>query len=302
MKKLPSWLKIDMRTADIYTADGSRSLSGYLYIPAEADRLKDFIDLRERESEKDIPFGSGAVVITEKFAKTLDIGVGGEVAVKNDDGALVTFTVTGIAENYVYHYVYIDPALYAQRMGKAPEYNAVVAIGAGGDMAGRTALAETLRATGGVSTVMFSEEISAKFDDMVKSLNAIVVVLIICAGALAFVVLYNLTNINVTERKRELATIKVLGFYDREVAAYIYRETSLLTLIGCALGLVFGIFMHAFVIQTVEVDNVMFGRDIMPMSFVYSALLTLGFSVVVDIAMFGKLKKIGMAENLKSVD
>jgi putative ABC transport system permease protein len=177
-----------------------------------------------------------------------------------------------------------------------------VAIGAGDDAAGRNGLADALRRTDGVSTVTFSEEISEKFNDMVNSLNAIVLVLIVCAGALAFVVLYNLTNINVTERKREIATIKVLGFYDREVTAYIYRETSLLALIGCVLGLALGIYMHAFVIRTVEVDNVMFGRDIMPMSFVWSALLTLGFSIVVDVAMFGKLRRISMADNLKSVD
>jgi putative ABC transport system permease protein len=301
-ERLESWLKIELRAADIYTADGNSSLPGYLYIPSEADRLKELIDLRERVSRKDIPFGSSAVVITEKLANTLGIGVGEDVAVKSDDGGLVTFTVTGIAENYVYHYVYIDPALYAQRMDHTPEYNAVVANGAGSDAGGRAVLADALRAADGVSTVMFSEEVSDKFNDMIKSLNAIVAVLIVCAGALAFVVLYNLTNINVTERKRELATIKVLGFYDREVTAYIYRETSLLTLIGCALGLIFGIFMHAFVIRTVEVDNVMFGRDIMPMSFVYSAMLTLIFSIIVDVAMFAKLKKIGMAENLKSVD
>jgi putative ABC transport system permease protein len=132
--------------------------------------------------------------------------------------------------------------------------------------------------------------------------NAIVVVLIMCAGALAFVVLYNLTNINVLERKREIATIKVLGFFDREVTAYIYRETGLLTLIGCAVGLGLGIFMHAFVIQTVEVDNVMFARNIMPLSFLWSTLLTLAFSVVVDIVMSWKLRHIGMADNLKSVD
>ena len=300
--KLASWLAVDFRAADIYTGDGSNSLSGYLYIPEDADRLKDFIELRERVSQKDIPFGSGAVVITEKLARTLGLSVGDEVAVKNDDGELVTFTVTGVAENYVYHYIYIDPVLYEQRMGEPPGYNAVIATGAGDDQTVRTKLADTLRSTDGISTVMFTEEISAKFDDMVKSMNAIVLVLIVCAGALAFVVLYNLTNINVTERKREIATIKVLGFFDREVTAYIYRETSILALIGCALGLVLGIYMHAFVVQTVEVDNVMFGRDIMPMSFVWSALLTLGFSVIVDTAMFGKLKKISMADNLKSVD
>lgn len=137
---------------------------------------------------------------------------------------------------------------------------------------------------------------------MIASLNYVILVIILCAGALAFVVLYNLTNINITERQREIATIKVLGFFDREVSAYIYRETALLTLMGCALGLVLGIFMHLFVIQTVEVELVMFGRDIHALSFVWSAALTLAFSLVVNLVMYHKLKKIDMVESLKSVD
>lgn len=301
-ERLGGWIKIDLRTADIYTGDGAESLSGYIDVPEDAGRLKEFIILRDRVSRRDVPFGSGDVVITEKLARTLDIHAGDAIKLKDTDGRLVSFTVTGVTENYVFHYVYIDPALYQEKMGEAPRYNTAVAVGAGGDQAARDRLTSELLEADGISTVTFTEEISERFDDMITSLNAIVLVLIVCAGALAFVVLYNLTNINVTERKREIATIKVLGFYDREVTAYIYRETGLLTLIGCVLGLGFGIFMHAFVVQTVEVDNVMFGRDIMPMSFVWSALLTLAFSAVVDVVMFWKLKKISMTDNLKSVD
>ena len=154
----------------------------------------------------------------------------------------------------------------------------------------------------GISTVSFTEEISSKFDDMIQSLNNITIVLIVCAGMLAFIVLYNLTNINVMERQREIATIKVLGFFDKEVNAYIYRETALLTLIGCALGLGLGVILTQFVIQTVEVDMVMFGRTIEPMSFLWSILFTLVFSVIVNLVMNRKLKKIDMVESLKSVD
>ena len=137
---------------------------------------------------------------------------------------------------------------------------------------------------------------------MIQSLDAVVVVLIVCAGMLAFIVLYNLTNINVTERQREIATIKVLGFYDKEVNAYIYRETVLLTILGCAVGLVLGVFMHSFVIQTAEVDMVMFGRRLHPASFVWSAVLTMLFSVFVNLVMYKKMQKISMVESLKSVD
>lgn len=295
-------LMIELHSADIYTGNGTDSLSGYLYIPEDAVRLKDFISLHERVSGDDIPFGSGSVVLTEKLANTLGIRVGDQVALKNDDEKLVTFTVTGISENYVYHYVYIDPALYRERMGEAATFNALVADCTIADKAQRLSVSDALLNTDGINTVSFTEDIRERFNDMISTLNYIVLVLIVSAGALAFVVLYNLTNINVTERRREIATIKVLGFYDREVSAYIYRETSILTIIGCVLGLFFGILMHGFVVQTVEVNNVMFGRDIAPLSFVWSALLTLGFSVVVDLVMVRKLKKIGMADNLKSID
>ena len=145
-------------------------------------------------------------------------------------------------------------------------------------------------------------DVSESFQNMLQSLDAVVVVLIVCAGMLAFIVLYNLTNINVTERQREIATIKVLGFYDKEVNAYIYRETALLSVLGCAVGLVAGIFMHGFVIQTVEVDMVMFGRLVHPISFVWSAALTMLFSVLVNLVMYKKMQKISMVESLKSVD
>ena len=133
-------------------------------------------------------------------------------------------------------------------------------------------------------------------------MNYVVLVLIFCAGMLAFIVLYNLTNINVTERQREIATIKVLGFYDPEVSMYVYRETLMLTLLGCVAGLLLGIVLHIFVIDTVEVDMVMFGRVIKPLSYVWSFLLTMAFSVLVNLVMERKLRKISMVESLKSVD
>ena len=145
-----------------------------------------------------------------------------------------------------------------------------------------------------------AHEITASFTQSIDSINYIVVVLIVAAGALAFVVLYNLTNINITERAKELATIKVLGFFDGEVAAYIYRETAILTLIGTGCSLLFGIALHSFVIRTAEVDMVMFGRSIFPMSFVWSALLTILFSLLVNAVMYRKLKAISMVESLKA--
>ena len=151
-------------------------------------------------------------------------------------------------------------------------------------------------------SVSYTHLIKDFFQNTIKSIDFIVIVLIVSAGLLAFVVLYNLTNINITERQKEIATIKVLGFYDKEVSAYIYRETGILTLIGTAIGLIFGIFLHAFVVKTAEVDMVMFGREIKWLSYVFSALLTIFFSIIVNLVMYRKLKKISMVESMKSTE
>ncbi len=251
------WLYTNLHTADIFTQDGGESLSGYIYIPEEAARLGDFLSLHERASKEAIPFGRGSVVLTEKLAKTLGVTEGDQVSIKNTDGKLVSFAVTGVTENYLFHYMYIDPALYREKMDEQPAYNTIVAKCLSTDSEAQRGISDALLDTGDVNTVTYSDDLREKFNDMIKTLNYIVLVLIVSAGALAFVVLYNLTNINVTERRREIATIKVLGFYDRETSAYIYRETSLLTILGCALGLGFGVLMHAFVIQTIEIDNAM---------------------------------------------
>ena len=153
-----------------------------------------------------------------------------------------------------------------------------------------------------VNGVSFNDSIRENFDNMIKSLNYVIIVIIVSAGALAFTVLYNLTNVNISERIREIATIKVLGFYDKEVSAYIYRENVLLTIFGILFGEGLGILLHRFIMLTVEIDNMMFGRNIDIPSFLLSALLTIVFAVLVNIVMFYKLKKVKMVESLKSVD
>ena len=150
--------------------------------------------------------------------------------------------------------------------------------------------------------ISYVDTMRAQMDDMLRSLNLVIVVLIISAGALAFIVLYNLNNINITERQRELATLKVLGFYDKEVGAYVYRENILLTIIGAFVGCGLGWLLHRYVIVTVEVEEVMFGRQIDFSSFMYSFLFTVGFSLIVNFVMYFKLKKIDMVESLKSVE
>lgn len=161
-------------------------------------------------------------------------------------------------------------------------------------------MSKTLLEIDDVSSVQFTTDLSSSFADVISNIDYIVIVLIISAGLLAFVVLYNLTNINITERQKEIATIKVLGFHNREVSAYVYRETLLLSLIGTAAGLVFGIFLHAFVVKTAEVDMVMFGRTIKWTSYIFAAVLTMLFSALVNLVMYRKLKAVDMVESMKA--
>ena len=294
------WMTVMKKSTDLMAGDAS--YSGYVLVPENAEDLGTYINLRDRKTGESVEFTEGSVLVTEKLAGLLGVDVGGTITIENESGRRVDFTVTGIVENYVYHYLYISPELYESEMNEPFEPSEIDAVCVETDGEAREAVAAQLQEQEGVATAGFTEDTRASFDDLVESLNSIILVIIFCAGALAFVVLYNLTNINVTERQRELATIKVLGFRDGEVAGYIYRETSLLTILGCAVGLAFGVLMHSFVIQTVEVDMVMFGRTVEPLSFVYSALLTLLFAVIVDLVMYPKLKKIDMVESLKSVD
>lgn len=294
------WMTVMKKSTDLMAGDAS--YSGYVLVPENAEDLGTYINLRDRKTGESVEFTEGSVLVTEKLAGLLGVDVGGTITIENESGRRVDFTVTGIVENYVYHYLYISPELYESEMNEPFEPSEIDAVCVETDGEAREAIAAQLQEQEGVATAGFTEDTRASFDDLVESLNSIILVIIFCAGALAFVVLYNLTNINVTERQRELATIKVLGFRDGEVAGYIYRETSLLTILGCAVGLAFGVLMHSFVIQTVEVDMVMFARTVEPLSFVYSALLTLLFAVIVDLVMYPKLKKIDMVESLKSVD
>ena len=227
--------------------------------------------------------------------------MGDTITLQDEDGNEAKLTITAICENYIYHYVYISPKTYQESFGKEMEANSVLCkLPEEMDSATEEQLGTDLLQCRDVASAQFTDTLSESFNNSIQSINSIVVVLIISAGVLAFIVLYNLTNINVTEREKELATIKVLGFYDGEVSAYIYRETILLTVIGTALGLVLGMGLHQFVIRTAEVDMVMFGREVYWPSYVWSTLLTFLFSALVNLVMHHKLKNISMVESMKA--
>ncbi len=279
---------------------GKNSCTLTITSPASAGDLTGYIKLRDRVSGDDIAFDDDSVLLSEKAAKMLGVKAGDTVSVENQDGEIADFTLTGIVENYVQGYIYIPQKLYTQAFDSECSMTVLLARADDASEEIRDKAAEDLLRSPNVTSVSFTAAISETFDEMLETIDYIVVVLIISAGLLAFIVMYNLTNINITERQKELATIKVLGFYPMEVAMYIFRETMILSLVGAAVGLVGGVFLHQFVIQTAEVDNMMFGRVISPVSFVMSLMLTMMFSLIVNLIMSGKLKKISMADSLKA--
>lgn len=240
--------------------------------------------------------------MTEKMAKTLEVKKGDTITVKGENGDKKELTITNVCENYMEHYLYVSPEIYKEMFGALPKANNIYFKMKEFDEKKLKEIGEKVLEERAALNVSYTYNVEEQMDEMLESLDIVIVVLIISAGLLAFVVLYNLNNININERKRELATIKVLGFYDNEVSAYVYRENILLTLIGTVVGVILGSILHRFVITTVEIDTVMFARTIKGFSFLYSALLTCGFSVFVNCVMYFKLKKINMVESLKSVE
>lgn len=276
--------------------------SVYLFVPGDEKELGKYVSLRERLSKEPVGLDDSGVVITEKLAKLLDIEEGDMIYIKDGEETRIEAEVTGITENYFMHYVYMTSGLYEKLFGEAPVYNEILTNNQSADGAFERKFKTDYNKMKGVSGITFTTETAEKSTDMLKTMDAVIYVLVVAAGLLAFVVLYNLNNINISERQRELATLKVLGFYDGEVAHYVYRENILLTVIGTGLGIMLGFILHRFVIITAEVDVMMFGRTIELMSYVYSIILTFAFSAFVNFTMYYKLKKINMIESLKSVE
>ena len=303
-----AWLATANKQAQSISDDEGADVSQHrvdIVVPENPDTLSDFNTLRTREGHEELALSDDGVLVSEKLAMELSLTVGSTFSIFDEDavgdatGDGREVTVAGIMENYVGHYVYFTPTLYEQVMGEEPVFTTLYANEVE-DEGAREVLSDELLATDGVKTVTYNDETIDSYRTMLKSVDSVVVVLVIAAALLAFVVLYNLTNINITERVREIATLKVLGFTPREVDAYIYRETLLLAVIGALVGLLLGIVMEGFVVVTAEVDQVMFGRDIHAASFVIAFLLTMVFSVIVTLAMRPKLRRIDMVESLKS--
>ena len=282
--------------------NATRELTSSLIVVGDAQKLNDFITLRSRGSQQAVPLTDEGVVITEKLSKQLGVGVGDAFELDNGDGAVKKVRVSAITENYIFHYIYMTDAYYKEVYRLSPKANSLMIRLSGDSAEAENALASSLIGDSNVASVSFYSTIADNFANTVKSLNSIVVVIIICAGLLAFIVLYNLTNINIGERLREIATVKVLGFFNREVYSYVFRENLLLTFIGALLGLGLGILLHRFIMVSIEQDGIMFGNYIREWSFGYALVITLAFAQLVSLFMNRRLKRIPMVESLKSVE
>ena len=291
----------DIQLSKVTVPRGRSSLSAYVYVPENLNTFKKDVTLKNRVTGEIYQLTDDGAAISEKTAELFDLKVGDELTIKKDD-AEYKAKIAVITENYAGHYIYMTPKVYRETFGEDPDYADIVFTVKDQYKNQTEEIGQAIMESPAVLSISYTASTMEMVERMLGTLGIIIVVLIVSAGMLAFVVLYNLNNINITERQRELATLKVLGFFDIEVSQYVLRENIILTIAGILFGSLFGIFLHRFIIVTVEVDAVMFGRNLRPRSFLYCAVLTCIFSAVVNVFMHMKLKKINMVESLKSVE
>lgn len=279
--------------------NGKDNHSVTIVVSENPEKLSEYVNLISPENDEKITLDDSGVVVTQKLAQLLELNKGDDITVNLAEKGNVTFKISDITENYVIHYIYISSELYEQTVEK-PVYNTIFFNYK--DDADTEKLSQDIISIDGILGLTLLKDNGKILEKSLNSLSGIVWLLIGCAGGLAIVVLYNLANINITERTREIATLKVLGFYDNETSSYILRENFLSATIGILLGFVLGILLHGFVVSTAEVDVVMFDRSIKPFAFVMSALLTFVFTCLVNLILHFKLKKIDMVLSLKSVE
>ncbi|MBQ8599657.1 MAG: FtsX-like permease family protein [Oscillospiraceae bacterium] len=285
----------------IYVSNGNKTLEVYMVVPEQNEGLDDYIVLRDRKTHTALPLQENQLIVNEKLAKVMDWSVG-DIVTLIDEELSGAVTISAITENYTLNYIYMLPSTYETTFGQEADYNTVLIdmTEPGKDKESR--LSQELLENDTILGLSYASSGNEKFMDMVNSLDIIVWVLIASAGLLAIIVLYNLANININERVRELATIKVLGFYDKEVSAYIYRENNISTALGIITGLVLGTVLEQFALMVVEAENTMFAPDLPYTVFLYSAVLTVVFAEIINVIIHFKLKKINMVESMKSVE
>lgn len=277
-----------------------KTKSVYMVIPENVEEITDFINLHTKQGEA-IPYPTvGEAVITAKVAENMGIRAGDEILLRDNDMNVIRVRISALCENFVYNYIYLNKETYREQIGAEPEYKSAYAIVT--EDTDLHAAAAFVSDIGDVLSVSVTRDMRDRISTMMQSMDYIVALIILCAGCLAFIVLYNLTNINITERIREIATIKVLGFYARETADYVFRENLMLTGLGAVVGLLLGKLLHWFIMYNINIDMISFKTYISPLSYGLSLLLTYVFAVFVNGIMFFKLEKINMAESLKSIE
>ena len=300
-RAVDGFIQTRMQKVKVRSASDSESL--YLMVPADEEKIEDFLSFHSRtKQDESYSLGKDEVILTEKMSQLLGVKEGDTLTIEDEERGSKEVEIGAVCENYMGHYLYLSPEKYEKLYGAQARYNSVIYRVEEGEEDQIEKIGTRLLENDSVLNVSYTKSIEGRLDDMLGSLNLVIVVLIVSAGMLAFVVLYNLNNINITERQRELATLKVLGFFDMEVASYVYRENVLLTIIGSVVGMGLGKILHRFIIVTVEVNEAMFGRVIHWQSYLYSFLFTVGFSLFVNWVMFYKLRRINMVESLKSVE
>lgn len=289
-------------TAEVKIPGSKDDYSTEITVVNDTSAYMDYVTFRTRRSKKTIELDDSGVIISEKLAKDLNVKEGDNVLIHDEDNKQATVKVSGVMEMYINNYIFMTSEYYSQVFGYTPDNNRILGIltSDGDDI--QSVIGDRYLTDNNVKSLTFVKANITRFENMIQSLDLVTWVLIISAGMLAFVVLYNLTNVNISERIREIATIKVLGFYDREVGEYVYRGNIILTLIGGVFGLLLGMALHAYIMTTIELDGVMFGTKINISSFLISYGITILFSLLINIFMYPSLKKIPMVESLKSVE
>ena len=288
-------------TATAYIDNKDDELAAAVIIPKNNEKLNDVISLKDRITGNSIPFSDSSVIMTEKLAETLGLKTGEKFIVKNEDDVEAEFVLTDVTENYVGIYLYINKSDYENAFNEKIEYNTIMVdsnIEEGRSM--DEAVEKLLK--GEIMSAEPLSQLRKSFDSLLTNINFIVTVLVFSSAALAFIVLYNLTNININERRKELSTLKVLGYHREEIAAYVFRESVILSLLGTIAGLFLGKLLHSFVISSVEATNLMLGREISVLSYAIAALLTFIFSLLVNLILTRKLNKIEMVESMKAIE
>lgn len=279
--------------------DKTRSEDAYVVVPEDKTTFNNYINLTRKN--KELNLNDEGIIITEKLSKLINKKVGDTIEITVNDKS-VEAKISAITEHYIQHYIYMSPVYYKSIMGNNITFNSFYGLIKNTSEADENKTSSTLKGIKGINSIGFKNNVHVDYNKSIKSINSVVLVLIVSAGVLAFVVIFNLTNINISERKRELATIKLLGFFNDELAKYIYRENIILTIIGSLVGILMGILLNNFIIATAETNVIMFLRKISPIYFMYSVLLTILFSVVVNLAMYNRFDKIDMIESLKSAE